>query len=231
MAYYLAENPIHNIVLDFDQTMYPNTHRLRAKQKRLIGKNLVINILSRENKPPTPKNIRKLEQQYHKLAKVSGHSNAFVQIGGNINDYLHIIRSTEQSPLLKPDEKLISMLQLMKENANIFVFTGSHFGPVSRALNILLDGNTNSLIKQVVASDTLPYAKPNQEAYLAMRNVLDIEPSNSVMVDDRIIEINAARSIGMMGILVGRQHSCEVKAQANASISTIHSLIRVLALV
>lgn len=230
MPYQFAEKSIKNIVLDFDQTMYPNTVKLRSKQKRLIGRNLVINILTKDRIPLTTKNISGLESRYHQLAKKIGHSQAFIEIGGDSEDYFPIIKNTEQSPLLKPDIQLINMLQLMKDHANLFIFTGSYFGPVSRALNILLDGKAQNLIKQIIASDSLPHEKPSQEAYLEMTEALNIKPQESIMVDDRHVEIMAAQSIGMLGIIVGRLHSPEITSQANASIRTIHSLTKVLSL-
>jgi FMN phosphatase YigB (HAD superfamily) len=228
MPFNFAERSIENVLLDFDQTMYPNTLKLRQKQRRLIGKNLAIHLLNQSgSNTPSDKDVAHLQREYHRLAKSIGHSKAFNELGGSPDQYLNIIKQTEQSPLLKPDPRLINMLEIMQSHAGLFIFTGSFFGPVTRALNILLDGQAESLINQVVASDTLPHGKPDPEAYLEALEFLQLDPLHSVMVDDRLVEITAAKSVGMSGILVGR-HSLEEKSRADATIPTIHSLLKIL---
>lgn len=227
MKYSLAEKLIDNLVLDFDQTMYPDKPSLRRRSKILIGHNIAIHILSkRTNTYVGPADIANLEKHYHEIAKKIGHSKAFEEIGGDPADYFGIIRQTEQSPILKYDPKLVRMLDLMSSHAELFIFTGSYLGPVTRSLDVLL-ADQAGLINQVVGYDTLKHGKPTVEAYLEMADFLHIDPTRSVMVDDSTTEIDVAKSIGMMGVLVG-QHTPEEKTLADASISTIHSLLKVL---
>ena len=139
-------------------------------------------------------------------------------------EYLRFVHDIPISNYLQPNPQLREMLLSFSQPKYIFTNADhNHARRVIKALDIedcfegILDVNSVS-----------PYCKPQPEAYEIVLKQLDLTPSTqSVLIDDKVTNLQTASRFGFFTVLVGQNGSGPVEG-VNARISNILDLSRVL---
>ena len=139
-------------------------------------------------------------------------------------EYLRFVHDIPISNYLQPNPQLREMLLSFSQPKYIFTNADhNHARRVIKALEIedcfegILDVNSVS-----------PYCKPQPEAYEIVLKQLDLTPSTqSVLIDDKVTNLQTASRFGFFTVLVGQNGSGPVEG-VNAQISNILDLSRVL---
>ncbi len=100
---------------------------------------------------------------------------------------------------MRTDQGLVNLIPKLKRS-KIALFSNS-LG--NMAVDVLHKRHLNShhLFKRVFISSRLHLAKPDLKAYQFILQNLRVKPSETLMVDDRLINIKGARKAGMQGIV------------------------------
>ena len=181
---------IKNWVFDLDDTLYPSSAELYAQMCNRI-KRFIMDLLNVD------------EEKAWDIQK-----NYYVKYGATVrglvlehkikpetfNEYVHQL---DLSPLKKDEElnKRLSSLHVKK-----FIFTNgakSHAERVTQKLGIAHEFEG---IFSISDADFIP--KPSKEAYLKMLDTFQIEPNESVMLDDNQRNLKTAHEIGMKTVWI-----------------------------
>ena len=97
------------------------------------------------------------------------------------------------------DEELINLIaKIGKSRAAMFT---NSIGQMALEVLRLKQIPAKKLFRKVFISSSLRLVKPEASAYRYILKKLKVRPNEAVMVDDRLINIQGARRIGMGGIL------------------------------
>lgn len=101
---------------------------------------------------------------------------------------------------LKPLPIMLDRIRALKEAGfKVGVLTNVFRG----TKQIIEDGGGYKAFDFVIASCDVGHRKPEPEIYqLALQELGDMEPSNVVFLDDREVNVDAARALGFQGIFV-----------------------------
>jgi putative hydrolase of the HAD superfamily len=139
-------------------------------------------------------------------------------------DYLRFVHAVELEDTLAPDAELAAMLarvSLLK----IAVTNGSaaHADAVLGLLGV------RALFFRVYGLERLAFVpKPYVQAYQTVLADLHARGDECILVEDRVVNLRAARQLGMRTVYVGPERP---PADADASIGSIHALEEALAAV
>ena len=96
---------------------------------------------------------------------------------------------------IKPET--IMAIKHLPEHTHVLLSNASH----TYLLPIMERLGLNSLFKQVFVSSSIGYAKPDKRAFEVVLKMMDVEAQDAIMVDDSPGNVEAARAIGMKGIV------------------------------
>ncbi|KAI0373965.1 phosphatase yihX [Pilatotrama ljubarskyi] len=107
---------------------------------------------------------------------------------------------------LRPNEELLALVRELKAQfqGKLRVFALSNISLPDYEYVIALPTDW-SIFDKVFASAVLGERKPDREAYEKVIRETGIDPSTTVFVDDRIENVEAARALGIHGIVFDKQ--------------------------
>ncbi len=100
--------------------------------------------------------------------------------------------------LVHIDEQMISLIRNLKPHYKLGLLTNS---PSSFLRSILAQHNLTDLFDSIIVSSEIGSAKPDPEIFIKMLESLPAEPQEVVMIDDNRLNVEAAKKIGMQGIV------------------------------
>ncbi len=100
---------------------------------------------------------------------------------------------------MKTDKKLIELLKDLKP-AKLALFTNS-IGYMARDVLKQRRVPVKKLFHRVFYSNVIHHAKPAKQAYEFVVKKLKVKSSQALMVDDRKENIQAAKKVGMQGVV------------------------------
>ena len=116
-------------------------------------------------------------------------------------EYLKYVHDIPVTEYLKPNRELRNILNLYPQRK--VVFTNSDRWHTNRILSAM--GIKEKFQQIVDILDVSPFCKPMREAYEIALDKLEIkDPSTTLMIDDSIKNINAAKSIGMQTLWISK---------------------------
>ncbi|MBU0974172.1 HAD-IA family hydrolase [Patescibacteria group bacterium] len=219
MAIKYKGREIEAIVLDFDGTFYSNkklelkiwTNARKKLVQILINKSVRVDIKLIDHE--------ELLDKYIQLALEKGWENAFIEFGGDIDDFNQIIYAVTKAEFLKFNTVLSDFLQELLKYVPIYIFTGSSRKTVIDALQVLTGELWVSFADNLLASDDMKIAKkPHIAAYEEMLQVFGLDATKTIFVDDQEVEVDAAAKLGIITFLIREN------VDKNAS-SSLHTLI------
>lgn len=185
---------VTTIIFDLDDTIYPSSIGLWS----LIRDRIDSFMITRLNY--SPDQVSKSRNEF------------FVQFGTTLrglqavhkidpHEYLKYVHDIPVSDFLKPDQKLKNILRLYPQKK--VIFTNSDRWHTDRILTVM--GIREEFQQIVDVLDVSPFCKPMREAFdIALKKLEIKDPSTSLMIDDSIRNINAAKSIGMQTLWVSK---------------------------
>ncbi len=116
----------------------------------------------------------------------------------DVEDYLAYVHDVPVEAYLRPDPALRAMLTAIPLHR--VVFTNSSSEHAARVLNTL---GIADLFERVVDIRALHFVhKPRREAYERLLAILDVSGTACILVDDRVVNLQSAKALGMTTILV-----------------------------
>jgi len=224
MSIKFAGKEVSSIVFDFDGTLYSH-EELQDKIWEEPRKKIVRKIFeNRGVKDFTPDEFNQLLEDYIGRAKKVGWDRAFLDLGGDINDYYEITGAASKAEFLEYDEQLVLLLTDIIKQVPIYIFTGSNREIVLKALEVLIGDLWLYFEKSMLAFDDMKIGrKPNENAYQEMIDVFGVDPDKTVFVDDQRVEVDSATSFGMITFLV-REESKEMMMGPHVVLKSIFQL-------
>jgi len=200
------DREISAVVLDFDNTIYSADEELEAQiwgevRRRLVKKVLEIN----GTKDISDHDFAQYLHNYVEQSKKIGWKPYFLEQGGSANDFLEIIASVSIADYLSFDEDLAKFINELMQYIPVYIFTGSNSQRVFEALNILIGDMWSQFEHRVLAADDMKRGlKPDQAAYQEMIERFGIDPKNTIFLDDQLVEVQTAASLGIITFLIQR---------------------------
>ena len=180
------------LLLDLDDTLYPNTSgvwaAVRTRIQSFIEQRLAIS-------PSEASTLRQryLEQHGTTLTGLT------LEFGVDVEDYLDYVHDVPLDTFLTEDPQLKAMLQSIQIPR--IIFTNSYLPHADRVLHCL---GIADEIDQVIDIYALEFHnKPKKEAYYrALELISATDPSQVVFVDDRLANLEPAAAMKMTTVLV-----------------------------
>ena len=182
---------IHTILFDLDDTLYPrNTgimDQIRTLMLRYICKHLGL----------SPEQADELRRTYF-LAY--GTTMRGLQINHQIdaNDFLDFVHNMHMDQYIQPNPRLNEILSNIPQ-AKV-IFTNASREHAERVLDVL--GIRHQFERIVDVRDVNYESKPQPAAYRRICEILDVEPSACLLVEDNVKNLRPAKALGMITVLV-----------------------------
>ena len=205
------------LLFDLDDTVYPNACGLWPA----IGKRIDLYI---ENKINIPREqIRPIRIDLYKKYGTTMRGLQF-KYGINEDDYLNFVHYVPLEEYIGPDPDLREILLAYQQDK--WIFTNADTKHAERVLQVI--GIRDCFIGIIDITQLSPYCKPEDEAYkIALSAIGQANPQECVFIDDREVNLNPARSMGLYTILVGSDSG---KNNHHAHIMTLKELPTVLSI-
>jgi putative hydrolase of the HAD superfamily len=187
-----------HVLLDLDETMYPK----EAGLMDLIGDR--INQYMALRLGIDPREVVALRRRYYEEYGTTGRG-LFLDYGLDVQEYFEFVHDLPVEELLQPDPRLDEMLDSLEEEKIIFTnATAGHARRVLRALGV------ESHFGPIVGIDELEYIpKPDLRAYHTLLKLIDAQPEECVLVDDRARNLAPGQGLGMTTVLVGGEDAVD----------------------
>jgi putative hydrolase of the HAD superfamily len=118
--------------------------------------------------------------------------------------YLDFVHDVPLETIIESDPGLDHLLQCLPQRK--VIFTNSHRPHAERVLNILGIRHHFDLIVDIYAMS--PFCKPQMEAFHKALALIEESPQDCLMLDDSPMNLDAAQSLGIGTICVGKyQHT------------------------
>ncbi|MEW6568703.1 MAG: pyrimidine 5'-nucleotidase [Chloroflexota bacterium] len=190
---------LHTVLFDLDDTLYPSSSGVWQAIGERINEYMHLRV------GIEPERVPILREQYFRTFGTT--LNGLVAIHHiDPEDYLEYVHDLPLEDSLQPDPDLQAMLESLPQRR--VVFTNASRGHAERVLNRL---GVHQAIDAIVDILTLNLCnKPRPEAYRrALEIVGEPDPQACVAVDDLLANLQTAKRLGMITVLVGNRHRDE----------------------
>lgn len=212
MPLFNPEKPITTLLIDLDETVYPTSNGLwpifRQRMDYYLEKVMGF----------APDIIPDLRER---LFNTYGTTLRGLQVEYSVDmaDFLDFVHDIPLERYLEPDPALIDALQALPQAK--YIFTNAHSKHARRVLGMM--GLSDLFTGIIDIYDIYPSCKPFPESYhVAMQIVGESDPARILMVEDRLVNLEAAFEMGMHGVLVS--------SEPQDGIPTIHTLSEIRAM-
>ncbi len=188
--------PFTHTVFDLDETLYPTSAGLMQDVARRITWWLQTHL------GLGPEEASRLREVYiHLYGTTLGGLLAERAGEVDVEDYLAFVHDVPVEAYLRPDPALRAMLTAIPLRRVVFTnSTGEHAARVLNALGIA------DLFERVVDIRALNFIhKPCLEAYKRLLDLLDAPGPACILIDDRAVNLQPAKQLGMTTVLVNGQ--------------------------
>jgi len=188
--------PFTHAVFDLDETLYPTSVGLMQDVSRRIT------LWLQRHLGMGPKEASRLREVYiHLYGTTLGGLLAERAGEVDVEDYLAFVHDVPVEAYLRPDPALRAMLAAMP--LRHVVFTNSTAEHATRVLNAL---GIADLFERIVDIRALNFIhKPRREAYGRLLALLDAPGPACILIDDRAVNLQPAKQLGMTTVLVNGQ--------------------------
>lgn len=185
--------PFVYTVFDLDETLYPTSAGLMQDVARRITDWL------QRHLGLGPEEAAYLREVYiHQYGTTLGGLLAEHREELDVEDYLAYVHDVPVEDYLRPDPALRAMLKDI--SLRRVVFTNSSAEHAARVLNAL---GVADLFERVVDVRALNFIhKPRREAYERLLALLGVPGSACILIDDRAVNLQPAKTLGMTTVLV-----------------------------
>jgi putative hydrolase of the HAD superfamily len=194
LAGYNTSMRINTIFFDLDETLYPASTGLWA----VIGER--INTYLHERMGIPADETQTLRERFF---REYGTTLRGLQVNFKVNmeDYLAFVHDVPLDHYLRPDPELRKIISTLP--ARKFIFTNSDRAHAGRVLNVL---GLQGIFDGILDVHTLaPYCKPMRESFeMALQAAGSPDWQDCALLDDQARITQAARSLGMYTVLVGK---------------------------
>jgi len=228
MAGFLGERQIINFVTDCDYTWYVKTSALDSKiwdpiEEAQIRFLFGLNNLT-ENDYPAFKKI------FHELGGKKGYFQAFLELGGNAQDFQKFVQDVDTSQYLAYDATLAIVMELLAQQANIFVYSGSPKKSVEKVVETLIHRQRSHLVTGIIGKEFLDQRglqKTDKLAYELMLKEFGLDPAETVMIDDLSRSLVVAREAGLAIVHINPEKPLQVNGN-EFSLPSLKQIFRIL---
>lgn len=124
----------------------------------------------------------------------------------DLHDYLAYVHDEDLSPFLRADDELRTALKSLPQEK--WVFTNASKGHAEQVLALL--GIRDLFVGIIDLADTDPYCKPHASAFsIALQKAGNPIPEECFFVDDRAVNLDSAKKLGLHTLLVAAQFEGE----------------------
>ncbi len=180
------------VLFDVDETLYPRN----AGLMQAIGRRIQLYMEERMGMPADL--VNRLRPEY---AKLYGTSLRGLQLHYHVDseDYLAFVHDLPLADYISPNPALVEMIRNLSARKVIFTNASTeHAQKVAQILGI------DQYFERIVDVRTFDFVcKPNAEIYQRLVDLLEVEPSRCLLVDDNVRNLRPGKELGMFTVMVG----------------------------
>lgn len=205
-------NNIQTLLIDLDDTLYPQNNGLWDMIRVRINQFLVKELHFSEEQAPELRT--RLWKKYGTTLR-----GLQVEYAVDMDAYLDFVHDVPIHNAISADNKLDQILSALPQQK--VIFTNASAAHARRVMNILGVSPHFDTIVDIYA--LAPHCKPQTEAFQVVLDLLQTSPESCLLIDDSPPNLSAAKALGMMTISVGsRVH------ESSPHINSIHDLLGLL---
>ena len=187
---------IKTLFIDLDDTVYPPNNGIWE----LLGERIVVYMRDIVGIPK--EDILYIRE--HFLQKYGSTINGLrAEYGADLHDYLEYVHDEDLSPFIQKDQELRLALESLPQRK--WIFTNASKSHAEQVLGLL--GVRDLFLGIIDLEDTDPYCKPHKGAFekaFALAN--NPKADESLFVDDRVGNLDTAKTLGLHTLLVSAKH-------------------------
>jgi len=187
---------IKTLFIDLDDTVYPPNNGIWE----LLGERIVVYMRDIVGIPK--EDILYIRE--HFLQKYGSTINGLrAEYGADLHDYLEYVHDEDLSPFIQKDQELRLALESLPQKK--WIFTNASKSHAEQVLGLL--GVRDLFLGIIDLEDTDPYCKPHKGAFekaFALAN--NPKADESLFVDDRVGNLDTAKTLGLHTLLVSAKH-------------------------
>lgn len=193
----IGERRIGAVICDLENTFYPpeEADRIFAVARLKLAKAL-----------PAGQDTQTKLKRLLALADKIGWSQAYQQLGGNIDFYHQVVRGIDRSNGLKFNPELHQMLDNLRVKVKLGLLTKATIPTAEAICTKILGEKWQDLFDVVVCDGTpgCPAEKPDPEAFKFILHQLGVVPEHAAMVGDSLADdVLSAAALGLVTVKVG----------------------------
>jgi putative hydrolase of the HAD superfamily len=205
-------NNIQTLLIDLDDTIYPQNNGLWDMIRVRINQFLVNELHFSEEEAPELRT--RLWKKYGTTLR-----GLQVEYAVDMDAYLDFVHDVPIENAISADKKLDQLLSTLPQQK--VIFTNASAAHAQRVMKILGVSRHFEAIVDIYA--LAPHCKPQMEAFQVALDLLQTSPESCLLIDDSPPNLSAAKALGMTTISVGsRVH------EFSPHINSIHDLLGLL---
>jgi putative hydrolase of the HAD superfamily len=211
---------IHTVLFDLDETLYPRESGIMDEIRVLMLRYLCTRLNL------SPEEAEALRRRYF---QAYGTTMRGLQINHHIDadEFLQYVHDIPLQAYIQPNPDLDAVLASIPEDK--VIFTNASREHAERVLALL--GIRQHFSRIVDVRDVNYESKPQLEAYRRICNLLQVRPEQCVLVEDNARNLEPARALGMVTVLLrdgasGAQGSADYVLNQIEEIGTLLETIR-----
>ncbi|CAA0812293.1 Haloacid dehalogenase-like hydrolase (HAD) superfamily protein [Striga hermonthica] len=227
-SHFASDSAFECLIFDLDDTLYSSKTGIGQAVKRNVQDFLVEKCGFSESEAP----IVNAE-----FFRTYGSSLAGLRASGyniNPNDYHSFVHGILPYDLIRPDSRLRSLLQSIKQRK--IIFTNSDRIHAIKALDrigirdcfekIICFETMNPSLSTSTRPDEFPVVlKPSIEAMNIAIDAAEVDPRRTLFFDDNVKNVAAGKAVGLRTVLVGRSIRCK---GADYAVETLGEMVQVI---
>ena len=208
MTVKIGERKADAIIFDLERTFYSaeEADRIFATARKQLAMALLIQPGSMGELPEDA--IKGKVGELTALTNKISWSQAYLQLGGNLDFFHQTVRGINRSDGLKPNPELYRMLDSLRNKVKLGLLTKATVPTAEAICAKILGEEWKKSFDSVVCDGTpgCPAEKPDPRAFEFILSKLGVSPERTVMVGDNLADdILSAAALGMLTVYVGDQ--------------------------
>ncbi|NLE43341.1 MAG: pyrimidine 5'-nucleotidase [Chloroflexi bacterium] len=183
------------IIFDLDNTLYDGDSGLLQE----LGRRIRIWLQTHLNLEDAA--AQALQHEYHRLYGTTMGGLIVEHPDLDIHDYLQFVHDIPVEDYLQPDQALAQMLVSLPLRKIVYTNATSEYG-----WRVLAALDVQTYFERVVGIEEVELRnKIYSDAYGRMLDLVGVEPDRCIMVEDWVSNLQAAKALGMVTVLVGEE--------------------------
>ncbi len=230
MPFRVGEKLITKVIVDCDYTLYSKSEELDRKIWDPVEEKQIFFLMTINDIPDDEYEDFKLK--FHASGKEIGYFATFIKFGGTEDQFKVTTSSVDVSKYLAFDQLLKTILYLLSQKVEIFIYSGSPLESIEKVLNALIgyqNDERRKLIKGIWGkekSDEHGLQKVDKRTFELMLKEFDADPTETLFVDDLGRSLDVAQELGLNTVKVNPEEP--LKTEGDKSVPSFNKIMQLM---